>query len=166
MATLQRKFHLCTVFLEKELRGLSPNFHVLVSVSDLHIYSQDRTTQFSCSRIGRLIVGIYDSLTDTWMWKLGLRPRNSFSANISFEFSVLCLSLSTDLDPSSHSLDLARLLWLSCRNIRLQEGITLVYCSRLSINVFELYFCLQTFTVRARWKNTWKGGLTIRNSPR
>jgi hypothetical protein len=27
---------------------------------------------FSCSRIGRLIVGIYKSLTDTWMWILGL----------------------------------------------------------------------------------------------
>jgi hypothetical protein len=45
----------------------------------------------SCSRIDRPIVGIYESLTDTWMWKLGLRPRNSFSGNICFEFSVLCL---------------------------------------------------------------------------
>ncbi len=26
----------------------------------------------SCSRKGRPIVGIYNSLTDTWMWKLGL----------------------------------------------------------------------------------------------
>ncbi len=47
---------------------------------------------FSCSRrIGRSIVGIYKSLTDTWMWKLGLRPDNSFSGNICFEFSVLRL---------------------------------------------------------------------------
>jgi hypothetical protein len=29
-----------------ELRGLSPNFHIHVSVSDLHIYSQDRSTYF------------------------------------------------------------------------------------------------------------------------
>jgi hypothetical protein len=43
----------------------------------------------SCSRIGRLIVGIYKSLTDTWMWKLGLCPRNSFSGTICFQFSVL-----------------------------------------------------------------------------
>jgi hypothetical protein len=45
----------------------------------------------SCSRIGRLNVGIYKSLTDTWIWKSGLRPCNSFSGNICFEFSVLCL---------------------------------------------------------------------------
>jgi hypothetical protein len=34
---------------------------------------------FPCSRIGRPIVGIYKSLTDTWIWTLGLRPRSSFS---------------------------------------------------------------------------------------
>jgi hypothetical protein len=40
---------------------------------------------------GRPIVGIYNSLTDTWMWKLGLRPRYSFSGNICFKFSAFCL---------------------------------------------------------------------------
>ncbi len=59
----------------------------------IFIYSQDRSTYFPTDRsqIGRSIVGIYKSLTDTWKWKLGLRPRNSFSGNICFEFSVLCL---------------------------------------------------------------------------
>ncbi len=46
---------------------------------------------FPASRIDRSIVEIYKSLTDTWMWKLGLWPRNSFSGNICFEFSVLVL---------------------------------------------------------------------------
>ncbi len=46
---------------------------------------------FSCSRLGRPIAGIYKLPTDTWMWKLGLMPHNSFSGNICFEFSVLCL---------------------------------------------------------------------------
>ncbi len=32
---------------------------------------------FCCMEICGLILGIYKSLTDTWMWKLGLRPRNS-----------------------------------------------------------------------------------------
>ncbi len=41
---------------------------------------------FSCSRIGRPILGIYNLLTDTWMWKLGLRPRYSFPGNICFKF--------------------------------------------------------------------------------
>ncbi len=42
------------------------------------------------SRKGRSIVGIYKSLTYTWMWKLGLLSCNSFSGNIWFEFSLLC----------------------------------------------------------------------------
>jgi hypothetical protein len=46
---------------------------------------------FSCRRIDRPIIGIYKSLTDTWIWKLGLRLRHSFSVNICFKFSVLCL---------------------------------------------------------------------------
>ncbi len=45
----------------------------------------------SSSRKGRPIVGIYNSLTDTWMWKLGLRPRYSFSGNICIKFSAFCL---------------------------------------------------------------------------
>ncbi len=74
------------VFPEKELSGLSTNFHIHVSVS---VYSQDRSVHiFSYSRP---IVGIYKSLTDTWMWKSGQRPRNSFARNICFEFSIVCL---------------------------------------------------------------------------
>ncbi len=77
------------VFPEKELRGLSHDFHIHVYVSD-YIFPGSAHV-FSCSRIGRQIVGIYKCLTDIWMWKLGLRPRNSFSRNICFEFSVLSL---------------------------------------------------------------------------
>ncbi len=77
------------VFLFWELRGLSPNLHIHVSMSDLYIPRIG--LHISCSRIGRLIVGIYKSLTDTWMWKLGLWPRKYFSGNICFKFSVLVL---------------------------------------------------------------------------
>ncbi len=73
-STQQRKSNLC--FLYYELRGLSPNFHMHVSVSDLYIPRIG--PHISCSRIGRSIVGIYKSFTDTWIWKLILWPRNSF----------------------------------------------------------------------------------------
>ncbi len=77
------------IFLCWELRGLSPNLHIHVPVSDLYI-PRIGPHIFS-SRKGRPIVGIYNSLTDTWMWKLGLRPRYSFSGNICFKFSAFCL---------------------------------------------------------------------------
>ncbi len=61
---------------------------------------------FSCSRIGRQILGIYKkilgiykSLTDTWMWKLGLRQRDSLSGNICFEFSVLFFAVQLHTPP-------------------------------------------------------------------
>ncbi len=54
------------------------------------------TPHISCSRIGWSVVGIYKSLADTWMWKLGLWPRNSFSGNICFAFSVLVLCSASD----------------------------------------------------------------------
>ncbi len=66
-----------------KLHGLVLNSYIYVSVRDWHI-----------PRIGLallLILGIYKSLTDTWMWKLGTRPRNFIYENICLEFSVQCL---------------------------------------------------------------------------
>jgi hypothetical protein len=73
---------------EKELRGVSPNFHIHVFVSNLYIF-QGSVHIFSCIRIGRPIVEIYTSITDTRR-KLGLRPRSFFSGKICFQFAVLC----------------------------------------------------------------------------
>jgi hypothetical protein len=88
---------------------------------------------FSCSRIGKLIVRIYKSLTDTWMWKLGLWPHNSFSRNIFFKFSVLCLCSAVGTLSQSSCVSLApaydhKKAWASinrsnlsdwhCRNIK------------------------------------------------
>ncbi len=82
------KYHLC--FPRKGIAWPQPHFpHSCVSVSDLYIrisphifLQQNRQTD----------PGNIYSITDTWMWKLGLRQRNSFSGNICFEFSVLCLA--------------------------------------------------------------------------
>ncbi len=72
-----------------------PQFHIHVSVSNLYIARIG--PHISSSRKGRPIVRIYNFLTDTWMWKLGLRPRYSFSRNICFKFSAFCLcSVSSD----------------------------------------------------------------------
>ncbi len=77
------------IFPEMKLHGLSPDSYIHVSMSDL--YSPRIGLHISSSRIGRPIVEIYNSLSDVWMWKLGLRPQYSFSGNICFEISAFCL---------------------------------------------------------------------------
>ncbi len=74
----------------KELRGLSHNFQIHVSVSDLYISSKVHI--FSCSRIGRPIVGIYVYIAHRHInVGSGTEACNSFSGNICFEFLILCL---------------------------------------------------------------------------
>jgi hypothetical protein len=68
------------IFPEKECRGLSPNFHIHVSESELYIPTMGLPVLLE--EICRLILGIYKSLKDTRMWKLGLRPRYSQKRNI------------------------------------------------------------------------------------
>ncbi len=53
------------IFSEMKLCGLLPNFYILVSVSDLYIPTIGPQTQNS--KIDGPIVGLYKSLTDTWM---------------------------------------------------------------------------------------------------
>ncbi len=80
--TLQRQNgeNLKQIFPEKEYRGLSPNFHIHLSVSELYIPTMGLPVLLE--EICRLILGLYKSLKDTWMWKLGLRPRYSQKRNI------------------------------------------------------------------------------------
>jgi hypothetical protein len=79
--TLQRQNTeiLKQIFPEKEYRGLSPNFHIHASVSDLYISTI--CLPILLEEICRPILGLYKSLTDTWMWKLGRRPRYSQKRN-------------------------------------------------------------------------------------
>ncbi len=55
------------IFPEKEYRGLSPNFHIHVSVSKLYIPTME--LPFLLEEICGPILGIYKSLTDTWMYR-------------------------------------------------------------------------------------------------
>ncbi len=67
-----------SLFLKQNYNALSPNSYTHISVRDLYI---SRIGLLYCSQICGPILGIYKSLTDTWMWKLGLRPRNSQKRN-------------------------------------------------------------------------------------
>ena len=64
---------------QKRNCAASPNFQIYTSVSDLYIPTID--LHILLQKICGPILGIYISLTDTWMWKLGLMPRNSQKKN-------------------------------------------------------------------------------------
>ncbi len=57
------------IFPGKEYRGLSPNFHIHASVSDLYISMIG--LPILLEEICRPILGLYKSLTDTRMLKFG-----------------------------------------------------------------------------------------------
>jgi hypothetical protein len=78
------------IFPEKDLSGHSPNFYIHVSVSDLYIPTIKLPSVFCCRKIGRPILGIYKSLTDTWMWTSDIGhaiPRKGIH-NWDFRYSV------------------------------------------------------------------------------
>ncbi len=76
------------IFPEKEYRGLSPNFHIHPFVS--HLYISTIGLPILLEEICRPILGLYKSLTDTWMLKLGMRPRYSQKRNTYMGFSLQC----------------------------------------------------------------------------
>jgi hypothetical protein len=89
LSALQRQFRLCIPFLGIA-RPQSQFPHSCVWERFIQ-YIPRIGPHISSSRKGRPIVGIHNLLTDTWTWKLGLRPRYSFSGNICFKFSAFCL---------------------------------------------------------------------------
>jgi hypothetical protein len=64
-------------------------------VCERFIYSHLWTCLFCCRKYADLSLRIYKSLTDTWMWKWGLRPCNSQQGihKWNFHCSVLRLTL-------------------------------------------------------------------------
>ncbi len=126
-------------FLFWELRRLSPNIHIHVSVSNLYVPRIG--PHISCSRIARLIMGIYKSLTDTWMWKFGLLPCNSFSGNICFEFSVFVLCSVVLLDTVCSLLGKAEFLYVfnTCSLATLNRPDTAMFPANAQVSI--LYIC-------------------------
>ncbi len=93
----QEKFQACkhcneSPFMYSQKRNCAASVPIskFMCLWAIHIFAES-VRIFSWSGIGRPILEIYKSLTDTWMWKLGLGSRNSFFGNICFEFSVFCL---------------------------------------------------------------------------
>ncbi len=76
------------LFSKQNYNVKSPSSYTRTSVRDLFISWID----LPILPQGKIwtILGIYKSLTDTWMWKLGLRPRNSQKKNTWMGFSLQC----------------------------------------------------------------------------
>ncbi len=68
------------IFPEMKQRSLAPNYYIRITVSDLNIPTIGLPILLP-EILGGPIVEIYKSSTDTWMWKLGQRPRSFFSEN-------------------------------------------------------------------------------------
>ncbi len=71
-STLQRHYteNSNQIFPEMKLCGLVSNSYVHVSVSDLYIPTIGLPILLQEKKIGGPIVGIYKSLTDSWMWNI------------------------------------------------------------------------------------------------
>ncbi len=78
----------------KKLLGHSTNSYIRLFTWENYIFPRS-VFHFCCRKIGGPTMGIHRSLTDTWMWKLGLKPRNSFSENTKIEISLQCLNFSS-----------------------------------------------------------------------
>ncbi len=64
-----------------------PKIPTLIYLWEMYIFPGS-VCLFCCREICGPILGIYKSLTDTWMWKLGLRLRNSQKRNTKMGFSL------------------------------------------------------------------------------
>ncbi len=69
---LYRKSDWCCIPRNETARPHSP-IPAVMYLCVIYIYSQDQSAFLAAAKVGRPILAIYKSLTDTWMWKLGDR---------------------------------------------------------------------------------------------
>jgi len=69
------------VFQNRIIMFFLPAVPALIYLWEIYIFPGS-VCLFCCMEICGPILGIYKSLSDTWMWKLWLRPRNSQKRNI------------------------------------------------------------------------------------
>ncbi len=75
---------------------------------------------FCCRKIGGLIIGIYKSLTCTWMWKLGLKAAQFiFWGNTNRNFFAVCMNLSVW---KKHSLSNITICCILLKHLDLEQG--------------------------------------------
>ncbi len=76
---------------------LSPSSYTLIYLWYIFKFPES-VCLFFCREIYEPILGIYKSLTDTSMWKLGLRPCNSQKRNTEMGFSLQCCTYNPKSD--------------------------------------------------------------------
>ncbi len=105
------------IFLFWELRGLSPNFHIHVSVSDFYIPRIG--PHISCSRIGRSIVGVYcingsqKLECGNWDWDCGrtIPFLETFVSNFQYWFFAVLMKVKSCVQGSHLTIILKRLIY-------------------------------------------------------
>ncbi len=114
-------------------------------MSDLYIPTVDLTILLQ--EICGLILGIYKSLTDTWMWKLGLRPRNS--PKVIHKWDLRCSALARDYC-NNISLPVTNRLLVGCPlstdHSKKRSNISLTFWPQALVlnNLFFQYTLLKT----------------------
>ncbi len=69
------------LFPKQNYNVLSPSPYTHTYICERFIYFQDRSAYSAAGKYVNQSFGIYKSLTGTWMWILGLMPRNSQKRN-------------------------------------------------------------------------------------
>ncbi len=89
--------------------------HSCICERFMYMYIPTIAPQTQYNKIGGLIAGIYKSLTDAGMQKLGIRLHNFISGNICFEFSEQCtVTPKTSLSPRTNIRSAILLAKLGC----------------------------------------------------